>query len=292
MAAVLDARSPARAALAPWLPVGAGLLALYLPTFYDHALHLWWQDDYAHAPIILAVVAWLIWKEREALVRSGPRGLPAAPAQGVALLALGLLLYVLGRSQEISLLEIGSLAPVLAGVFLAMRGWAALRAVWFAILFVVFMLPLPQFVVEALAGGLKQSVSAIADEALYAAGYPVARDGVVLAIGPYQVLVADACSGLNSMFSLLAVGALYLYLIRRRGWLHNGAILASLLPVAFCANVVRVILVVLITYHFGDAAGQGFVHRFSGIVLFCTMLALILALDAVLARTIKPRAPG
>ena len=118
-------------------------------------------------------------------------------------------------------------------------------------------------------------------------GYPIARNGVVLTIGQYQLLVADACSGINSMFSLSAIGLLYLHLIRYKSWLHNGLILASLLPIAFCANIMRVMLLVLVTYHFGDEAGQGFIHKFSGMVLFVAALIILLLLDTILARVIK-----
>jgi exosortase len=148
---------------------------------------------------------------------------------------------------------------------------------------------LPATLVDAITGPLKNHVSAIAEQLLYAAGYPIARSGVVLTIGQYQLLIADACSGLNSMFSISAIGLLYLYLMRYKSWMRNGLVLAGLLPIAFCANVVRVILLVLVTYHFGDAAGQGFLHGFSGMALFVIALILILLLDGLLSRIIKPR---
>jgi exosortase/archaeosortase family protein len=90
------------------------------------------------------------------------------------------------------------------------------------------------------------------------------------------------------MFSLSAIGLLYLYLIQRKSWLHNGLILASLLPIAFCANIMRVMFLILVTYHFGDAAGQGFVHGFSGMVLFVVSLACILILDTALMLVLRP----
>jgi len=122
----------------------------------------------------------------------------------------------------------------------------------------------------------------IAEQALYAAGYPIARSGVMLSIGQYQLLVADACSGLNSMFSLSALGLLYLYLTGERpGW-HRTVMIASILPVAFGANVLRVAALVLITYHLGDQAGQGFLHGFAGIAMLCSALGLMFILDGAL----------
>ena len=284
MSALFDTKLSRTTAGLEWLPVVAGLLALYVPTFYDLATNDWQQDEYAHGPIILAVILWLIWDKRQVLLATPDR---TAPVAGLAFLIFGLLLYVLGRSQGVAIFAVGALIPVLSGVLLAMRGWAGMRAYWFVLVFIVYLVPLPYFFVDAVTLPLKQTVSLVAEHILYAAGYPIAHDGVTLSIGQYQLLVADACSGLHSMFSLSAIGLLYLYLMKHRSWLHNGLILASLLPIAFCANIVRVIFLVLVTYHFGDAAGQGFLHGLSGMMLFVVALICILTLDAILVRVFK-----
>jgi len=290
MAAVPDSR-PLSGAVAwqEWLPVLAGLLVLYIPTFYGLASWLWQQDEHAHGPIILAIIVWLIWRGREALHRASSR--PAAAA-GFAILAFGLLAYVVGRSHSIALFEVGALAPLLAGVLLAMRGWAALRALWFPILFVAFLVPLPGIFVDALTGPLKETVSEVTVRLLFPAGYPIARDGVIITVGQYQLLVADACSGMNSMFSLAALGLLFMYLTARRSVLHNAVMLASILPIAFAANIVRVVALILITYHLGDEAGQGFLHGSAGIVLVMAALGILLVLDTLLARLIRTRHPA
>lgn len=268
-----------------WLPVLGGLLVLYVPTFYGLAGSHWQRDDGGHGPVILAVLAWLIWRRREAaLFASVP-----ARAVGYSLLVPGLLLYVLGRSQEIPVFEVGALAPMLAGTLLALRGWPALRAIWFPILFAVFLVPLPGTLVDALTTPLKEQVSEIAEQVLYAAGYPVARNGVVLTIGQYQLLVADACSGLQSMFSLVALGLLYMYLTARISPLHNAVMLISIVPIAFGANIVRVLMLMLVTYHFGDAAAQGFLHGATGVLLLMVALICLMALDALLAWVLGPR---
>lgn len=267
-----------------WLPVGLGLLALYIPTFYSLANGIWQEDEYAHGPIILAVILWLIWDKREVLLAAPVR---TAPVAGLGLLIFGLLIYVLGRSQSITIIDVGSLFFILVGALLAMRGWPGVRAFWFMLLFIAYLLPLPGIFVDVVTGPLKQHVSVIAEQILYAAGYPIARSGVVLTVGQYQLLVADACSGINSMFSLSAVGLLYLYMKQSKNWIHNGLIVASLLPIAFCANIMRVMFLVLVTYHFGDAAGQGFLHGFSGMVLFIIALIGIIFLDAILVRLFK-----
>lgn len=290
--------APARSGLGgglagTWWPVALGLLALYVPTFVNVAGTLWQQEEHAHGPIVLVVALWLGWQQRRALAPdaagTGGRG------AGIVLVAFGLLCYVLGRSQDIVVLDVGSLLPVLAGTLLVAGGWPALRAFWFPLLFLVFMVPIPGVVLDALTGPLKQSVSQVAESLLYASGYPVARTGVVLSVGQYQLLVADACSGLNSMFSLTALGLLYLHVMKYPSAVRNGILLASILPIAFVANIVRVMILVLVTYHFGDEAGQGFVHGFAGMVLFVVALLLLFCLDSALglaARLVAARRPS
>lgn len=286
MPAALEQKPRCGGASWEWLPVGAGLAVLYGPVFYGLYNGLWRSDEYAHGPIVLAVVAWLLWRDRAVLAA------PArpAPVAGIAVLLAGLAAYVLGRGLDISILEVGALVPVLAGSVLAMRGWTVLRLLWFPLLFVVFMVPLPGIFVDALTGPLKQGVSQIAERLLYELGYPVGRNGVMLTVGQYQLLVADACSGLNSMFSLSALGLLYLYLMRRPSILHNAIVIASILPMAFAANIIRVLALVLVTYHFGDEAGQGFLHGAAGMVLVIAALALLLAVDGLLASVLPSRA--
>ena len=271
-----------------WWPVLFGLLAMYVPTYYNLATTLWNGEEQAHGPLILMVVLYLIWQQREHLIAD--TATKTRPVIGSLILLFGLLLYVLGRSQDIFIFDIGSQIPVLIGILLITRGMPALKALWFPLFFIVFMIPLPGFIVDAVTGPLKQHVSELAESILYHAGYPIARSGVTLTIGQYQLLVADACSGLNSMFSLSALGLLYLYLMQHTSWLRNGVMIASLLPIAFAANVVRVMVLVLVTYHFGDAAGQGFIHGFAGILLFIISLLFLFALDGMLGWFIADRA--
>jgi exosortase B len=276
----------------PWWPVLIGLVVLYLPTYWDLAHDLWHSDDYAHGPIVLVVALFLIWQKRDLLGRGGVAD--SAPSGmirivGWVLFSFGLLVYVVGRSQGILLFEVGSQIPVLLGVLLILLGSRSAAEFWFPLFFLLFILPLPGFVVNAATGPLKQYVSVLAEQALYFFNYPIARSGVTLTIGPYQLLVADACSGLHSMFSLSAMGLLYLYLMRHTSTTRNLILIASILPIAFFANVMRVILLVLITYHLGDEAGQGFLHGFAGILLFVIGLLFLFLLDAFLGLFLKDK---
>ena len=274
---MLDALAP----LKSWWPVVIGLLVLYVPSYWMLAHGLWNSDDYAHGPIVLVVTLYLIWQQR-AVFAGADKATRGEAATGWILLIAGLLAYALGRSQDILLFEIGSQIPVILGALLITLGMKSVRALWFALFFLLFMIPLPGFVVDAATGPLKQYISVIAEQILYAAGYPIGRSGVTLTIGPYQLLVADACSGLHSMFSLSAMGLLYLYLMQHTSTTRNLIIMAAILPIAFAANIVRVMVLILVTYHMGDEAGQGFLHGFAGIMLFIIGLLFLFALDGIL----------
>jgi len=112
--------------------------------------------------------------------------------------------------------------------------------------------------------------------------YPVARNGVIIYIGQYQLLVADACAGLNSLFTLEALGLLYMNVMRHESPMRNALLATLIVPISFASNVTRVIVLALITYYWGDEAGQGFVHQFSGMFLFMTALMLIIGVDSLL----------
>ena len=290
MSAAVDQRSgPVRPPRLPLLPVGIdwwvlgalalGLVLLFGPAYAELARTVWATDEQGHGPIILVVSGWLLYTKRHDLA-----ALPTAPLAWLAwpLLVFGLLLYALGRSQDIIMFAIGSQIILLVAMLLLFKGVQALKLVWFALFFMLFMVPLPEALVAALTAPLKSAVSAVASSLLYQAGYPVGRSGVVMTVGPYQLLVADACAGLNSMFTLEALGMLYMNLMRYTNPVRNIALALLLVPTAFVANIVRVMILVLVTYHFGDEAGQGFVHSFAGMVLFMVALGLMLVLDKFL----------
>ena len=263
-----------------------GLAAMYIPSYIMLAERVWSTDEQGHGPIILAVSIYLIYAKRHELAALEP-----APDYwlGAPLLAVALLMYVLGRSQFIMFLEIFSQIVMLVALALLFMGRRALRIVWFPLFFMLFMVPLPGTLVAAVTAPLKSAVSAVAASLLYHLGYPVGRAGVVLTVGQYELLVADACAGLNSMFTLEALGLLYMNLMRYTNVLRNVVLAVLIIPIAFVANIARVMILVLVTYYFGDEAGQGFIHGFAGMVLFMVGLMLMLAVDRVLSVIFKGR---
>lgn len=277
--------SGARHAASHWwqlAPLVIGAAAMYTPTAIDLFKGYWSSDDNAHGPMVLCISVWLLYRKWTEL---RPAVLPIESHRspgGWALIALSLFLYVFGRSQQIIQAETFSVMPLLMGITLLGWGRQALKAAWFPFFFMLFMVPLPGTLVDPVTLPMKTAVSYLAEQIMYLAGYPVARIGVILYVGQYQMLVADACAGLRTLFTLEALGLLYLNLIRHESLGRNIGLALLIVPISMSANVIRVIVLCLITYYFGDEAGQGFLHEFAGLVLFLSALALTLMADSLL----------
>ncbi|WP_130430882.1 exosortase B [Rivibacter subsaxonicus] len=274
-----------------WAVLFAALAVLYVPTLRDLFQGPWSTDANAHGPIVLVVSMWFLIHKSRQLATDPTLLLRPSPLAGWLVLLFGALCYAVGRSQALISLEVGSLVPVMLGSVLLLFGSTVARRLWFAFFFMLFMVPLPGSVVDTVTAPMKMLVSIGAEWVLHTAGYPVARSGVVLNVGQYQLLVADACAGLNSLFTLEALGLLYMNVMRHSSVVRNVVLALLIVPISFAANVIRVVVLALVTYHFGDAAGQGFLHDFSGMVLFLSALMLIIGLDSVLRFGVSS-APG
>jgi exosortase B len=276
-----------RTVLPEWWPVLLGLAVLFVPTFYDLFTGAWVGEEQGHGPIIFGLALWLIYRKwPEMLEATTP---PRSSWTGWPILVIGLLAHMLGRSQKILMLEVVSIILVMMATLLVKRGGRALRMQWFPFFFMIFMVPLPAEFVAAVTMPMKMAVSWGTEHILFAFGYPISRSGVILQIGQYQLLVADACAGLQTLLTLEALGLFYLNLMRHPSAFRNIGLALFIVPISFSANVIRVVVLTLITYYFGDAAGQGFLHGFAGMVLFVTALVLILSIDSALQWTIRRR---
>ena len=278
----LPASPPAEAALplkaiAIWL---TAFVATYAFTYWKMFNGAWGTEEQGHGPMIVAAAAYLMWVRRHEIFEG-----PARPAigAGFSVLVLGLVMYVIGSSQSVIEFEAFSQILVLVAGFLLIHGWQALRRAWFPLFFLLFSVPLPPALTQMITMPLKMMVSYVAENVLYWIGYPIGRVGVMLTVGPYQLLVADACSGLNSLFTLEALGLLYMNIMNYTSRARNVLLAVLIVPISFVSNVTRVIILVLLTYHFGDGVGQGFAHSFSGMVLFAVALILTYACDRLLA---------
>ena len=264
-----------------WIPVCLGLAWLYLPTYIDLYRVFWVTREGSYGPVMLGFIAWLVWRERDAftLQRTTTKS-----ALGITLFAFGLLFYILGRSQSFYNLEVGSQVPLLLGVIHLLLGKPGLRRLWFPIALLIFVVPIPASLLDHILLPLKELVSRIVDNSLYLAGYPIARNGVVLTIGPYSLLIADACSGLNSIIAISGIGLVYIYVAGHSSRWINGALLLSVVPIAFLANIVRVLALVLITFYCGDGVGSSF-HEQAGYVEIAFAFGAFFLLDGALGMT-------
>jgi exosortase B len=262
----------------PLLVVGC-FLAAYSPTFKGLMDGPWLTEQEGHGPLIIAAALWLVWQSREKL-KSTP--LSPAPMAGWAILIFGLVLMFLTRTQGVLTVEAFSAIPVIGGCVLALAGWTVLRALAFPIFFLFFAVPMPDWLIDAATVPLKVFISDVVTQALYTMGYPIAQNGVMIMISSYQLMVKDACSGMNSIFALSAIGVFYVYAFRSDTKIRGTLLLAAIVPITIVANFIRVLALVLIAYYGGIDAVEGTLHDLTGIGLFVVAVVLLFMFDGFL----------
>jgi exosortase len=210
----------------------------------------------------------------------------------------GLVVLVLSRNQDIWFLEVASEIPVIAGCVLLVAGWKVLRLLAFPIGFLIFSAPAPGWMIDAATVPLKVLISDMVTQLLYSAGYPIAQNGVVIMIGSYELLVQDACSGMNSIFALSAIGVFYVYAFRWHEKIRGLILISLIVPITITANFLRVVALVLIAYYGGVHKLEGPLHDLTGIALFIVAIILMFLCDgfltacAGLVRAIRPSKPS
>ena len=282
--------SPARAAARPlgehW-PLLAGLAVIAVPMFITQGREVWTREIGAHGPIVLATGAWLMWNRVPAMRAAGGR---RAPAWLLALMIVpALAIYIFGRAYDFISLE--ALGVYVIGIAVALRlaGARGVAQNWFPFAYLAFLLPPPGWLIDRITSPLREFVSMVTTDGLRWCGVPISRDGVTLTVAQYQLLVEDACSGMNSLIGLTAVSLLYIYLMHRSSWRYSLLLIAFILPIAVLANILRISVLVLLTYHYGDAVAQGFLHVTAGMVLFTVALVLVFSLDTLLQKLLGGR---
>jgi len=258
-----------------WFAV-AGLLALAIPTFITLGRQVWSAEGGVHGPIVLATGAWMLARQRSVIEELRA---PGHLLIGALLLLLTLGIYTLGRVFDFASIETFGLVGAVITTGYLYFGGRALRAAWFPVLWLFFLVPPPGWAVDRVTAPLKEFVSHAATNLLSWFDYPILRQGVTLFVGPYQLLVEDACSGLRSLSSLVVVTLLYIYIKNKPSWRYALFIAALVIPVAVVTNILRIIILVLITYHLGDEAAQSFLHVSTGMVMFVVALLGIFAID-------------
>ena len=258
------------------LLLALGCALLVLPTMLQVARDSWSTEQGGHGPLVLATGLWALWRElRSTKIEFRPA--PLLPS--LLLVVFTLALFVVARITGVLEVEAFAMYGALISAAYMLLGPALIRAVWFPLVYLAFTLPPPDTFVTAVTQPIKIAISEGAVSLLYLLGYPVASSGVTIQIGQYQLLVAAACAGLNSIVTLTALCVFYVYLRHRSNPVAFLVIALAAIPVAIISNFVRVIVLVLITYYLGDAAAQGFLHDFAGLLMFAVALLTIFGVD-------------
>lgn len=245
---------------------------------YAIATISWSEETAAHGPIVLATGIWLIarlWNDALRVAR------PGSLAITLLILVPALMLYMLAVITGIVEFEGFAMYAAVIAVIYSAGGSPVLKLMWFPLLYLAFTLPLPESFITAVTQPLKIAISETAVSLLYALGYPIAGSGVTIQIAQYQLLVAAACAGLNSLISLTAIGLFYVYIRHNANWRYAALLMLAIVPAAIFANFLRVIILILLTYYAGDAVAQGFMHNFAGVTMFVIAVLAIFLVDSL-----------
>lgn len=256
------------------------LLVTIVPTLFEVARESWTRESGVHGPLVLATAIWLVWRNWSE-IRDQAR--PGDWRIAGLMVLVGAVIYGFSRAYNFLMFEMAALLLALLGIAYSFVGRRVLLKLWFPIFYLGFLIPLPGWLLDSMTQPLKILVSDIVTWLLSMVGYPIVQMGATLYIAQYQLLVEDACAGLNSIISLTAVGLFYIYLMHNASWRYSLLLLLFLLPIAIAANVIRVIILVLLTYYAGNEVAQGYLHDFAGLVTFVSALLLFFLLDQMLA---------
>lgn len=269
--------APALRLLRSCWPVAIGAIALAAPVLARLAWRDWTTEQGAHGPIILATGLWLIWYK----LRDIPAGRPGKGWLATAALGMSLTGYTVSGILGLYDLQWLMVEAALVTTLYLYAGRAMIARLWFPLLYLVLMLPPPAGLLQPMIGQLRLALATGAVTILGGLGYDVAYNGTTLYIDQYEVYVANACSGMNSLVGLLAIGLFYAYLRRRADWRHTALLALSAVPIAIMANLVRILLILLVFHYLGNAAAQGLLHELAGQVMFVIALACLIALDGM-----------
>ena len=260
-------------------PIFLGFGIMAVPTIIRLAEQVWPMEIGAHGPIVLATGIWLLFHIRDELA-----ALASKPPVPLAVLgfAAGVALYAFGRPYDLLALEAGGVYVFFLAAALLILGLRPMLNNIFPFLYLAFLIPIPGWILDQITSPLRMFVSAVSTGILEALGYPIDRQGIVIFIAQYRLLVEDACSGMNSLIGLVAVMLFYIYIIHRASLRYTLLLAAAIIPIAVIVNIVRVMALILLTYYAGDEVAQGFLHVTTGIALFAAALALTILLDKVL----------
>jgi len=270
-----------------WSAILVALLLLLYGTVLRLLVSQWWTDpDYGHGFFVPLFSGYVLWRQRGRWMKTEIR--PSNLGFLVMLGAVGLLLV--GSLGAELFLSRASLLVLLAGLILFLAGWKMLRAVSFPLAFLIFAIPIPVIIYNQITFPLQLIASRFATFWLEAVRVPVLRDGNVLILSNYSLEVVEACSGIRSLMSLIALAVAYGYFAESRRWVRYLLVLL-MIPSAIVSNAIRIMGAGVLAHKFGPDAAEGFLHTFSGWVIFLIALTLMFACHSILRRVGHGRKP-
>jgi exosortase len=274
----VSTRGTASLGVGPWGGLLLVALAALYWTVFPNLVRQWANDDdYTHGFLIVPLALYVVWERRAKLA-----GMTAQPnLLGAGLLAVGLLTLVVGSVGAELFLQRSSLIVVLAGLVWLILGASFLRELAFPIVFLMFMIPLPAIVMNAIAFPLQLFAAQAATFCMQVVGVPVLREGNTIVLANTTLEVVEACSGIRSLQALLALGAVYGYFTRKAVW-KRWALLFLSIPIAIAANAFRVAGTGFLAQFIGPEAAQGFYHTFAGWIVFAVAFVLLLGAGRLL----------
>ncbi len=252
-------------------------ILLYLPALREF-LYDWYHDDnYSHGFLIPFVSGYLVWQKREVLrafeIKSNIFGL--------VILIFGLAIFTIGTAGAEWFVTRVSLIIVLAGILLYLFGKEIIKSIWFPIVFLIFMIPIPYVIYYGLAFPMQIFSTELAFGSLKLIGFSALRQGNIIHLPNYSLEVVAACSGLRSLISLSALSAVFAY-ITQRSSLKRSVLFLSAVPIAIIANVFRLFVTAIGAVIIGPEFAEGFLHEFSGLLVFVTAIILLIIEGGIL----------
>lgn len=263
----------------PWKVIA--LISLFGGLYYQIILSMgndWYTDsDYSHGFLIPFISVYIIWTNREKIttIRTKPDNL------GLLVLCTGLSLYILGVTGAEFFTMRFSMIPIILGIVYYLCGREMVKSILVPVGFLVFMIPIPEIVYNVIAFPLKLLAANIATNIIQIINIPVVRDGNVIHLKDLTLEVADACSGIRSLMSMIALGVAYSYIFQK-GVLKRVILVLTIVPITIITNVARVTGTGILSHYVGPAAASGFFHEFAGIAVFLVAFALFLLVATIL----------
>ncbi|GAN31937.1 MAG: exosortase [Candidatus Brocadia sp.] len=257
--------------------------SLYTPLFFVLYRHGWKSSDYTHAYFIIPVFFWLVWRKRALLRESIQKSTPGNNFFGLSILLLGIFLFTFGWRQDYRFLTALSLLPVLYGLVSYLYGLKVTKILSFPILYLILLAPIPTGIIDSVTLPMRYGLSVATETILKLFHYPITREGLLLTIGKTDLFMGQPCSGFRSIVTMFSLALIYAY-INKGSISKKGVLVSSIIPLALVGNLIRIITLCLITYYFGEEAGQGFFHSMSGVVIFVFIILGLIGLEYLLER--------